>query len=290
MNSIYIAVISDSHGGSKVGLCHPDVELHDEDKKGNLIPFTPNLNERQKDLYKQDEASREMMLDVAGKKGEKGLIHLGEQTQGNRIPVDMMSEVIADQIEIACANLREWLRIPGMKWVRLIPGTSWHEFGDGAAAKLITSKMQSEFPRIDIKTYRHGLITTPDGHTIEIMHHGPGESKRKWLSGNLARLYLRDRMNIEIYAGRKPPELYLSGHIHTEIQEQLTIRAGRTWHNSAIVVMPPMCYMNDYAVKVSESSYEYITGEMIVRLTDGLPPALMPNYQVTDVRTEDVWT
>jgi hypothetical protein len=230
-----------------------------------------------------------MLLDMAGTKGIKGVLHLGEQTQGNKIPVDMMSEVIADQIEIACANLRPWLKIPGVKWVRLLPGTSWHEFGDGAAAKLTAAMLQKEYPKIDIKTYRHGLINIPCGKPIEIMHHGPSNSKRKWLEGNNLRYYLRDRMLREITAGREVPSLYLSGHVHVEGTEQLTIRAGGTWHNSAIVVMPPMCYLNDYAIKVSESSYEYVTGELVIRLTDGLPPALMPNYKVTDVRTEDVW-
>lgn len=290
MNNIHIAVISDTHGGSKVGLCNPEVELHDEQPDGTLIPLMLSLNARQQDLWAQDEFTRERMLEQAGRNGIKGLIHLGEQTQGNRIAADLMSEVVSDQIDIACENLKPWLRMPGMKWVRIIPGTSWHEFGDSAAAKLIASKLQDEFKKINIQTYRHGLIRIEGHKPIEIMHHGPGNSKRHWLEGNLARYYLRDRMDREIKAGREVPALYLSGHVHTPVREQLSIRAGTTWHDSAIVIMPPMCYMNDYAIKVSESSYEYITGEMIVRLADGLPPALMPTWQVTDVRTEDTWT
>ena len=51
MKRVILAVASDKHGGHKLGLLNPRTILEDEDSKGNLIQWTPDLQSFQQYLW-----------------------------------------------------------------------------------------------------------------------------------------------------------------------------------------------------------------------------------------------
>lgn len=46
-----VVLLSDTHGGSNVGLMPPDIVLHDESPDGVLIEYTPELTASQMYLW-----------------------------------------------------------------------------------------------------------------------------------------------------------------------------------------------------------------------------------------------
>ena len=51
MQRTIIAVESDTHGGNKLGLMHPEVVLEDIQKNGQVRKWVPNMTESQRELW-----------------------------------------------------------------------------------------------------------------------------------------------------------------------------------------------------------------------------------------------
>jgi hypothetical protein len=278
-----LLILSDTHGGHKFGLLNPAVTLYDETPDGDLAPYSPEPTAFQEMLLEL--LTNRIIPEAVRLAGDDPvlLFHLGDMCHGVKHPEQLVSTRIADQIEIAVANLYLVLpAIPTLKAVRLIAGTGAHELGEGSAAIIVASRLAAEYPALDIRPLIHGLADV-NGCLVDYAHHGPGASQRIWLEGNTARFYLRDIMLRDIVAGRRPPDLVLRGHIHVPVNE--VICQGE--HESRLLVCPSMCGLSDFAIKVTRSTSTITVGAALVEVIDGRPSRPILITESFDIRTKE---
>jgi len=277
-----LATMSDSHGGHILGLANPETELQD-DERGY---YNPELNPYQ--IYLWNKIYLPAIEDTV-KLAEKDniyLFHIGDATQGNKYPNEQMTTRPADQFRLAKWNLMPWLHYKNVKAVRIAKGTSSHAFGEGTSEILLEDVLSDKYPKIDIRTVYHGLAEI-GGIKIDYTHHGPGQSIRKWLEGNTARYYLRDKMWKEILAGNIPPELFLRGHFHEYIREILEIQQGKDWYESMLVVVPSLCGIGDYARQITKSVYQITNGIIVFEIINGQIYQTYKFIETIDTRTKE---
>jgi hypothetical protein len=274
--------MSDSHGGHVLGLANPETELQD-DKKGH---YQPDLNDYQ--LYLWNKIYLKAIKDTANLAGKDEIVlfHIGDPTQGNKYPNEQMTTRMADQLRLAKWNFMPWLQYKNVKKVRLAKGTSSHSFGEGSSEVLLEDVLSDKFPKVDIRTIYHGLANV-SGIDVDYAHHGPGQSIRKWLEGNIARYYLRDIMMKEIFAGNKPPNLVLRGHFHSYIKEILEIQHGQDWYESMIVVVPSLCGIGDFARQITKSVYQITNGIIVFEIINGKIHETYKFIETLDTRTKE---
>lgn len=284
MKRTLIAVISDPHGGHKLGLCNPETIIED-DSTGEVREYSPELNEAQTLLWEVYSKGIQEVEKLAGK-DETLLIVSGDVTQGNKYISEQISTRIADQIFIAEYNLHPWLDSKiNIKKVRMAKGTSSHEFGEGSSSLTVARLLRAKYPKVNVRSLYHGLIRTPDGVFIDYAHHGPTPGSRNWLKGNEARYYLRSIMMDEISAGNIPPHIVIRGHYHQYVKEYLSIRTNGTEYESWITIIPSMDMIGDFARQASRSSYRVTNGIVVYELINGRVLNVHFFGHTTDVRT-----
>lgn len=239
--------LNDIHSGSKLGLLNPLTVLYEEDEKGDMKPYYPALTASQEYLWELytghvEEATRfadgcEVLLNVNG-----------DITQGVKHPGHWVSNRLSDQMTIAAYNLEPWFSYPNLKHVRISIGTNAHNFGIGSAEMIVGQILAARHPEVDVKIANHYLIGY-EGVTFDVAHHGPGKGIRNWLYGNVARFYLRDLMDRDIKAGRRPPDVVERAHVHTKIHEYLE----NGDYVSELFTVPSYCMMDDFGVQVTKS-------------------------------------
>lgn len=282
-----LAVVSDTHGGHKFGLCNPDVTLYDEDAEGNLTPYSPQLTAVQGHLWELYLEGIGQVVELAGD-DPVTVIHVGDPTHGNKHPEQLMSTRAADQLLIAAANWAPWFeQVRNLGQVRLTVGTGSHEFGEGSASILIADALMREYGEVDIRAVYHGLADI-GGVTVDYAHHGPGAGIRSWLHGNNVRYYLRDLMMREVMRGNQPPDLVLRGHVHTRSFERVSVETAEGLYESAILVMPAMCMLTDYARQVTRSVMTVTNGIAIFEILEERLSAPTFVTRTVDVRTKEV--
>jgi hypothetical protein len=124
---------------------------------------------------------------------------------------------------------------------------------------------------------------------LDVAHHGPHPGTRDWLFGNVATLYLRDRIYRDRALGQEPASVYLSGHYHHWVHVTLY----QTWQGEDrrydLVVLPSFCGLGEYARKATRSDPSLTTGLGLFEVIDGRLADIRPVTQVWDLRTcEDV--
>ncbi len=274
-----VIAISDPHGGHKYGLCNPNVTLYEVDRAGKFLPYTPELTDTQAYLWELHARA----VDRASKIGnDLILIHVGDQTSGNKYYDGLMSTISFNQWEIAFANMLPWMSLDNIKMVRLVFGTGSHEFGEGSSVLQLVARLRDKFPEVDIQAVKHGLITVK-GVGIDYAHHGPGPGIRAWTRGNVVRHYTRSLMFDEIVDGRCPPAVILRGHYHTPLEEVVNIGPYET----RTILLPSMCGLPDYAQQVTQSVYRITNGIAFIDVCDGV--AIKPRWEVEslDVRARE---
>lgn len=276
------ATISDLHSGHKLGLCNPDVLLYEENEAGEMKPYHPALTESQKYLWELYGGHvREAIRFADG--CDLLLSANGDITQGVKHPGLWVSNRIADQVLIAVANLEPWFEYANLRQVRISTGTGAHNFGAASAELLVTQVLAARYPAVDFQVANH-FFTDYEGVTFDTAHHGPGKGIRNWLYGNVARFYLRDLMQRDIMAGRKPPRVVERGHVHTKVHEVLETGS----FCSEFFVIPSYCMMDEYAIQVTKSieglthgmllhecdqgrhAYQWLTNSLDMRMTEAL--------------------
>src|SRR4030042_910447 len=204
--------IADTHGGFRFGLMNPNVEVHDRDESGNLVPYTPAPTAVQKYFW-------QLLLDgcEAVRLFAHGdpivVIHYGDATHGLKYPKGLVSTELSDQPTIAIANMQPILSLPNVKTFRLVAGTDAHNFDEASAEKIILDNLKMRYPNINCELVTIGLGNI-DGCEIEYAHQGEFPGSKFHLKGNVAHQFLRDRMTQELLNGRIPPRLYGYGHYH----------------------------------------------------------------------------
>ena len=278
-----MVALGDTHGGHKLALMNPAVELVDEDEDGNFIPYSPSLTATQKYLWKCHQADLDAIKKLAAGR-EITLLHLGDVCHGVKYPSQLVSTRKADQIRIAVANFEPWYQLPNLRKMRLIHGTGAHGFGEGTVEILVTDQLKAKYPSKDTKTTRHGLFRIA-GILIDAAHHGPSAGIRQWTSGNVARYYLRSIMTTEIVAGREPPRIVLRAHYHSFCWE--TVRMGGATYHSDIFILPAYCGLSEHGQQATRSKYIISNGLVAFEIIGGELADIHRFCRSVDLRTEE---
>lgn len=265
-----IFVVSDTHGGYKLGLATPSMET----------------NEAQKLLYETYQWGIDETKKFAGN-DEIIPIHLGDITHGLKHIEGQMTTKMSDQIRIAVENFMPLMTIKNVRKFRLAIGTGAHNFGEGSAEDLVTEYLQAKFPKKDIKTVYHGLMSV-DGMLIDYAHHGPNPGSRNWLRGNVARLYLKSLMMDEVQMGRQPPHLVLRGHYHSFVKEWASVVYGGERNESWIIVMPSLSLAGDWIIQATRSNYVITIGTIAIEVINGKITQTLEFIKTLDTRDREV--
>jgi hypothetical protein len=287
MKRALLVCLSDTHAGSKLSLMNPDVVCYDEDPEtGQLVPYTPNLTASQKYLWGLYVQGIEYVKDLAGG-DDVYVIHNGDITQGNKYPQQLVSTRMADQITIACANVRPLVKIPNIKAVRIVAGTGSHAFEEASSEILVTSWLKASYPDLNTDVLYHGHAMF-SGLDVDYAHHGPGAGIRAWTKGNVAYLTLKSHMMSEVMRGKTPPRLYLYSHFHEYIRVDHELKAGNTFYNSTLIVTPSFSMLNDHARQVTRSESEITNGMVVVEIVDGKILEIHKLMKSIDIRTREI--
>jgi len=258
-----LAIESDQHGGSSLGLLSPDIEI----KSTRFGNRKVQLNELQMYLHDIREWGMAEILKLSNK-DPIIVFNLGDVTQGIKFPIELISTQIATQVQIAAGNSKPWLRhknVIGMRWAE---GTNNHVFGEGTSEHLVETILSAEFNDKDLKTVHHGLATILK-NTIDYAHRGPSPGIREWTKGNVARLYLRNLMMQDVKEGEIPPNLVLRGHYHEYVKEFCWIRMNGMEYESWLYVLPSLCFPGEYTDNATQNKAWVEHGMMALEIIDG---------------------
>lgn len=276
-----LAMFADAHCGHRLGLLNPETVL-----QGSDGPWTPGLTEIQKYLWAYTEVCRADLVARIGSKQRVVLIHNGDLTQGNAFPHALVSMEPKDQIMVACAVLRPWLQIPNVVALRIVPGTDVHTMGAGSTEVLATEILAHEFPNKDVKVAWHMRLTLA-GLLFDVAHHGPMAGSRTWLRGNVARAYLRDRMEHDFRRGYAVPRMYVRAHAHDFLYIEDELEGVPGGCRSGLLLLPSFCGLSDHGRKATQSAPELVTGMVFADVRDGLLADVHPMVQRLDLRTAE---
>jgi len=285
LKRVILAVASDKHGGHKLGLLNPNTILEDEDRKGNLVEWTPELEPFQQYLWKLHKKHVDNTKHLAGK-DPIIVIDNGDLTAGNKYPHEQVSTRISDQFDIAAWNLRPWLDLKNVKTLRITKGTGAHNFGEGASEVITQRVVKGWYPKKDIRTIFHGYAKIA-GITVDYSHHGPTTGSRNWLKGNEARYYLRSLIQDELDIGNTPPDLVIRGHYHSYVEEYLVKFFRGKRHKSQLTILPSYCGIDSHARQSTKSAYILTHGMVCYEIIDGKILDTYPFMETIDIRTKE---
>ena len=268
---VIVVAESDSHGGHKLGLLSPNTLLPEEEisPDGQLqVEWTsPPLTKTQERLWEIREGAKNKVIDLAGK-DDIHVLEVGDLTQGNKYPTELVTTRDGDQTLIAYYNLLEWYNVPNVKTVTYSKGTGSHTFGFSSSEINLCHMFKKEFKNIKSDIAYHWLLDI-NGVTFDTAHHGPSPGIRHWLKGNNARYYLKDLMYTEFFAGRTPPNVVLRAHFHSYVKELVTMTFQGKDYESWIYVLPPLCIPGDFTIQVIKSVYSVQIGLLAFEVIDG---------------------
>ena len=266
-NRKIILIMSDMHSGHKLGLLNPETLIEYEDEDGNIEKHTPDITKAQEYLWDVYTWGLEEVRKLAGKSPIYAW-HNGDLTQGSasgKYPNNTVTPRDSDQITIAFFNLLPLMKMKNLKAFRVVYGTGWHVFNDGSSERVVSKMLKFAFPKIDIRSMYHSLANFGVVR-IDVAHHGPSQSKRIWLEGNIARRYLRDLILKAVVAGDIVPDLVARAHIHQAIDE--VVKVGK--YESRIIVTPSLCFITEFARKVMRSISTIENGMVAFEVVDGV--------------------
>jgi len=262
---------SDSHGGNKLGLLNPNTVLPKEEihEDGETISewVQPTLTKTQERLWEIRQDGIKKVSDLANR-DPIHVLELGDLTQGNKYPNELVSSRDGDQSLIAYYNMLPWYKEKNVKSVTYSKGTGGHTFGFASSEINVCHRLKKEYPKIQSEIAYHWLLDI-DGVIFDTAHHGPSAGIRHWLKGNTARYYLKDLMYTEFFAGRRPPDIVLRAHYHTYLKELVTMTFQDKEYESWIYVLPPLCVPGDFAIQIIRSVYSIQAGILAWEIVDG---------------------
>jgi hypothetical protein len=196
------------------------------------------------------------------------VVHLGDICQGLRYIDGLAHSRFADQLIIAAANADPWRCWDNLHTMSMISGTSVHEGGEGSAGELVASLWGAHF-------YQHTLLDV-DGALIDAAHHGPHTGIREWTHGNVARLYLIDRL----MSDDPPARIYLRAHRHEHVHVTVHRRQG----TADLIVVPSYQLPSAYVRQVAQSPSAAICGMAALEIVDGRLTDTVPLLHRVDLR------
>jgi hypothetical protein len=274
-------MFADAHCGHKLGLLNPETVL-----VGSEGLWTPGLTEVQRYLWSWLEKCRADLLDRLRGKQRVILVHDGDLGQGSAFPHTLVSIEPKDQVMIAAAMLRPWLNIPNVVALRIMAGTDAHSMGASSIEVLVAEILAHEFPNKDVKVAWHMRLTLA-GLLFDVAHHGPMAGSRTWLRGNVARSYLRDRMERDFRRGYAVPRVYARAHAHDFLYIEDELEGVPGGCRSGLLLLPSFCGLSDHGRKSTQSAPELVTGMVFADVRDGLLVDVHPMVQQLDLRTAE---
>ena len=248
-NITRLVALADCHAGLRVGLCNPSVILYNEGEHGDLVPYSPQLTAAQVMMWERYTA---WMDEITAMPGIIKLVINGDLTHGVRHPQQIMSNRAGDQVLIAASIIEPWIQTGQVGAVVFIAGTAVHNGAEASQDIETFSFIQHKYPKLKCRVMYHGSLTVA-GVEIDVAHHGPGAGLREWLRGNVAALYLRDRMMGAFQYDGKPADLYLRAHVHQRIHVTNHLVYQDAEYTSTLVGCLPLCLVNEYARQRSQS-------------------------------------
>jgi len=270
-----IAVLSDLHAGSKLGLLAPGTEL--EDPSGGT--YVLRLSKAQQWLWQNYEDAIVQTLDLAGD-DPVILIHNGDVCQGAFRDINITNS-LTDQARIAIANLSPWFELGNILRAYIVCGTEAHDFGEASTERLIAETLRIKYGA-DV-LYKPHILLSVDGASIDVAHHGPHPGSRAWLRGNIARLYLRDRIIEDLARGHKVPDLFVRSHRHRPVDEVVSLECVK----SRIIVTPSWQLAGQFARKAIESPPYFVCGMSAIEVIDGRIVDVHHFYYELDIRSKE---
>lgn len=276
-----LAVQSDTHGGCKLALMNPDTELIETGPEGETIEWTPEPTASQLHLWAVFTDGVQKVRDLADG-SEVILFDIGDSTHGNKWAQELVSTRLDDQITIAERNLAPWMELPNLTKIRLVAGTGVHVFSEGAAPRMIAKYMRAAYPKVDCISVEHGQARV-NGVLTDYAHHGPSTGARHWLSGNIARFYLRDLVQRALLDNKEPPQLVLRGHFHSPVYEYLEQGS----HVAQLLVLPSFSMLGEHGRQATRSVSVITHGITAFEIEDGKILSKHRFYTSIDITTKE---
>lgn len=286
MNRHVLVALADMHSGHKLGFCHPDTILWDEDQEGNPVARHVSIGKFQEFTY--EFITKDVLPLVARFIGEAPaiIVHDGDLTHGVVFTPELCANTFDDQTQIAFWNMKPWMSLPNVRAVHLVTGTDVHTF-DGSSEAVVTRLLRAAYPEVDVHTVNH-LLLNVGGATFDVAHHGPTPSSRFWLEGNELRYYVRSRMLKELQNGRRPPSVLLRAHYHQWIpHEALNIYFGEVLYQTVGILLPGLCGLTGHGRRVTKSQSDITIGCVAIEVVDGAIGRVQTFLKVLDLRTKE---
>lgn len=276
-NRRILVASSDWHGGHKLGLMNPAVQLYEDfiDGQGNLdsVKVDYKLTHTQEYLWDVWLKGIQAVKEIAGDDPVAMIVN-GDITHGIKHMEQLVTSSIANQVFIAESNLQPWIAaLPKLDFIRFSFGTGAHTFLEGTSPLLVNRFMRDRHPEIDCGVVHHGLLDA-QGVTVDYAHHGPSQGIRLWTEGNQLRYYLKSIMLDALKDGQDPPKIALRSHYHYPHKEVVNVKVNlpngriRTVE-SRIYLTASMCGMSDFAHQATRSTNKLYNGFMVYEIVDG---------------------
>ncbi len=236
-----IAIPSDTHAGSTVGLC--PAEGWDRVDGGRYEP-----SEIQRLIYRQWLEGWAIVRRLR-QGGRLVVIHNGDAVEGVHHDESMIiSNRIDEQERIHTELMTQALQVaeydrPAGDRIFYTLGTPSHGGSGGTSEEVIARFMCAE-PAAKERYLHLGLQVKINGRLIYIAHKGPALGSRTWLTGNVLRYYLKDLYLTCLENATDKPAAVVFSHRHRWIEPELANGImgfstpsfqGPTWYSAGLL-------------------------------------------------------
>lgn len=257
--------IGDLHGGCRFGLMNPEIVLPPMDDLGE--EWSPEPTESQLWLWECYTKHINQIKELAGKDEIIPLVG-GDLTHGDKYPdKEKVSTRRYDQVAIAADVLDRLASLKNVKRMRIVKGTGSHVFGHGTSELLVANLLNATHDIDAGVAYQYSLNIK--GIEFDIAHHGPGPGIRKWLSGNVLRLYVRDIVMQCIMEGDPVPDVVLRWHYHKYVPHTEEFRSDGKTYKTMAAISPSYCFIDDYARKATRHTPKLTVGMLAFEIVNG---------------------
>ncbi len=249
-----VAVVSDLHVGSTVGLCSPDgIALEDG---GRYMP-----NDLQLWIWAQ---WLDYWKEVKAWAGKSKIIVVvnGEFIEGNHHGT---TQIASPSPEAMTSAAIEVFRTPYnlAHQLYVLKGTAAHVRAGGADDEIVARELGAVRDAQSGKTARYHLTLDVWNTRFDFNHH-IGGSARAWTRGNNIRAEVVDSL-----AGGSPPQVVIRSHVHNYTD------TGRTFQNIVGIVTPAWQLLTEHGHKVVRKPNAAVGG-VIFEVVKGRP---MPHFE-----------
>lgn len=281
-----VAAAADTHGGNLLGLCSPDVKLTKFTPQGQRYYFRPELTETQKWLWERWEEDIAKVEELAD--GDPiVLLHVGDETDGDKYQDQQMFTQKGAQLLIAAANVEPWYQLDNLQKVRYISGTGAHNFKEDSGTLNVIDKLQARHPGVETELVQHGLFEI-DTVAFDVAHHGPSPGTRKYTEGRQLTYYTESLVQDALEDWEEPPKVVLRAHYHTLCWQAITKKTKHGVYKTEAVILPAYCGLTEHGRQATKSISKIDCGLVAFEIVDDRLVGVHPFWRSVDLRTKEV--